>query len=120
MRAGALTLAQIVDQALCNNPQTAAAWANACAQAAQVGIARSEYLPAIGAIGAATVTDSDGSTRAAGAQSSGAGRSTQRSAGVTLSYLLYDFGARDAVLEGSLQTLAALSGRQDATYRGCS
>src|SRR5690606_4813126 len=41
----ALTLADVVNSALCNNPQTREAWASARQQAAQLGIARSAYLP---------------------------------------------------------------------------
>ena len=44
-----LRLADAVDVALCNNPQTRQSWANAKVQAAQVGIARSDYLPSIDA-----------------------------------------------------------------------
>src|SRR5664279_2428188 len=43
----ALGLADVADAALCNNPQTREAWANARIQAAQVGIARSAYLPSV-------------------------------------------------------------------------
>ena len=42
-----LALADVVERALCNNPQTREAWANARVQAAQVGIARSAYLPSL-------------------------------------------------------------------------
>src|SRR5450830_384383 len=43
----ALTLADVAEAALCNNPQTREAYANARVQAAQVGIAKSAYLPSI-------------------------------------------------------------------------
>src|SRR5262245_42836326 len=48
-----LRLADAIDIALCNNPQTRLAWANAKAQAAAVGIARSAYLPDVNVTGTA-------------------------------------------------------------------
>jgi outer membrane protein len=110
----ALSLADVVDRALCNNPQTFAAWANARAQAAQVGIARSAYLPTISGTGTATINESNGGVRSTAGQLSGSNRYTQESAALILGYLLYDFGARKATLESSLQTLTALNYTQDA------
>ena len=114
-----LTLADIVERALCNNPQTHVAWANARAQAAQVGIARSAYLPSVTGIGTATLNNTNGGARAAGAQASNANdsRYTQESIGLTFSYLLYDFGARRANLDSALQTLAALNYTQDSVVQ---
>ena len=113
----ALSLADVVDRSLCNNPQTHAAWANARAQAAQVGVARSAYLPTITATGSVTLNETNGGVRSAGAQISSATRYTQENAGLTLGYLLYDFGARKANLESALQTLSALNYTQDATVQ---
>ncbi|TXT23588.1 MAG: outer membrane efflux protein [Gallionellaceae bacterium] len=42
-----LALADVVELALCNNPQTRSAWANARAQAAQLGSSVSSYLPTL-------------------------------------------------------------------------
>ncbi len=113
----ALSLADVVDRALCNNPQTHAAWANARAQAAQVGIARSAYLPTLTGTGSVTLNETNGGVRSAGAQISNATRYTQETAGLTLGYLLYDFGARKASLESALQTLSALNFTQDAAVQ---
>lgn len=38
-------LLEVVDQALCQNPNTHEVWANARVQAAQVGVAQSAFLP---------------------------------------------------------------------------
>jgi len=113
----ALSLADVVDRSLCNNPQTHAAWANARAQAAQVGIARAAYLPTITGSGSVTLNESSGGARSAGTQISSATRYTQQTAGLTLGYLLYDFGARKANLESAMQTLSALNFTQDATVQ---
>jgi len=110
-----ISLGGLVDRALCNNPQTRVAWANARIQAAQVGIARSAYLPTISAGASATRNRARG--QVAGASSSGTTRYSQEDAGLSVSYLLYDFGARDAALEGALQTLAAANFTQSAALQ---
>ena len=104
-----LTLADVIDRALCNNPQTRLAWANARAQAAQVGIARSAYLPSLNA--SVTASRSQSSNTAANAEIDQAG------AGLSASWVLYDFGARDAALDNALQSLAASRHTQDATLQ---
>jgi len=100
-----LGVVEVVEQALCNNPQTRQTWASARVQAAQVGIAQSAYLPSLdGSVGAARVTaDAVGSR--------------QRNASMTLSWLLFDFGARAANLENARQLLVAASATLDATVQ---
>ncbi|MDD2721666.1 MAG: TolC family protein [Gallionella sp.] len=98
----ALDLPAVVRLALCNNPQTREVWANSLAQAAQVGVTQAGYLPSVSASVAAN-RNSPGNN--------------QRSAGLTLSYLLFDFGARAANLENARQTLAAVAATQDATVQ---
>jgi outer membrane protein len=39
-----LSLGEVVNQALCNNPQTREVWASARVQAAQVGVSQAAYL----------------------------------------------------------------------------
>lgn len=108
-----LALADVVEHALCNNPQTREAWANARFQAAQVGVGEAAYLPSV-ALGAGETRNwTDGGARSA----SGASNYNQLSATASLSYLLYDFGARDATLENAKQILAALNATQDATLQ---
>ena len=43
----ALTLADVANISLCHNPQTREMWANARVQAAQLGVAKSAYLPIV-------------------------------------------------------------------------
>ena len=96
---------EVVDRALCANPKTREAWANARVQAAQVGIAQSDFLPDLnGRLGANRTTGS-------------ADPNTQGSASLTLSWLLYDFGARDANLENARQLLSAAAHTLDATVQ---
>lgn len=103
-----LTLADVVDRALCNNPQTRLAWANARAQAAQVGVAQGAYLPTLAAsAGVARIASDNGASLRYG----------QASASLSASYLLYDFGGRAATLENARQLAAALASTQDATLQ---
>lgn len=105
----ALGVSDVVEQALCNNPQTREVWANARFQAAQVGVAEAAYLPTINA---AVGAGRDRTTQ------SGADSPTNRaSASVALSYLLYDFGARAATLENARQLFEAAAASRDNTVQ---
>jgi outer membrane protein len=101
-----LGLPDVVNLALCNNPQTRVAWANSRVQAAQVGVSKAGYLPSA-TLSASADHILSGSTIGV----------DQRNVSVTLSYLLYDFGSRSANLEYSRQLLAAASATQDSTVQ---
>lgn len=103
--AAPLTAVDVADLALCNNPQTREVWANARAQAALVGVAESAWLP--GLAGSAT----------AGHNWSGGRETSQTTAALTLSWLLFDFGTRAANVENARQLLAASAATQDATVQ---
>ena len=89
-----LTLAQLVDVALRINPDTQEAWDRARSAAAQWGAVRGDYYPTIGG---------DVSGTAIG----GSARGVYGQVGVSLSYLLLDFGGREASVESARQVLAA-------------
>ncbi|HEX3583215.1 MAG TPA: TolC family protein [Thermoanaerobaculia bacterium] len=94
-----LSLSQIVDVALTNNPQTRIAWLNARAAEAGIGSAQSNYYPEV---------DLDaGLTRARTASTAGASTATVFGPSLTLNYLLFDFGGRAAEVEQARQTLIA-------------
>jgi outer membrane protein len=93
-----LDLSAVVNIALCNNPQTREMWASSRAQAAQIGVSQASYFPS------ASVSLT-GNRNTPG--------TSQRNIGLSLSYLLYDFGARAANLENSRQLLAAAIATQD-------
>jgi outer membrane protein len=107
----ALTLAEVADISLCNNPQTNEVWASARVQAAQLGVAKSAYLP--------VVTDTLGSN--VGVLSPQlATRSNPNmtvSNNLVASYLLYDFGNRKANLENARQLLLAASATQSSVVQ---
>lgn len=107
-----LALADVVEHALCNNPQTREAWANARAQAAQVGIAKSAYLPTLN--GSVSSSENKNSSILSRLQGAGSSDFSQTGTTLSLSYMLYDFGARRAALDNAMQTLIALNASRDA------
>ena len=106
MSKAALDLPDVVNLALCNNPQTRVAWASSRVQAAQVGVGKASYLPSV-ALSASANHNFSGNTTGV----------DQRNVSLTLSYLLYDFGSRAANLENARQLLAAASATQDSTVQ---
>jgi len=108
-----LSLSAVVERALCDNPQTREAWANARLQTAQLGISRSADLPTLSAIGAISRNDATGR----GAQIGNVTSYSQQSLGLSLRYLLYDFGARSASIDNARQVLLAANAAQDTAIQ---
>ncbi|MDD5298642.1 MAG: TolC family protein [Rhodocyclaceae bacterium] len=104
-----LSLAEVVDRALCANPQTREAWANARYQAAQLGLAKSAWLPSL----SGTVSGSRNHATGGSLQ----GGYSQVGVSLAASWLIYDFGAREAAVENAVQLLAAANATQDATVQ---
>ena len=103
-----LSAIDAVDLALCNNPQTREVWAAARAQAAQVGVAQAAWLPELDArFGASRNYAQSSVPRYVNAQSTA----------LTLSWLVFDSGARSANLEGARELLAAATATQDAVVQ---
>ncbi|MFM0074600.1 TolC family protein [Paraburkholderia sediminicola] len=111
-----LRLEEAVDRSLCENPKTREAWANVKVQAANVGVARAAYLPTVTAnwqdVRDDSVTDITGHPAL-----SSADRASIHTASVSLNWVLYDFGGREAALRNADQLLAAARANQDATLR---
>ena len=101
-----LSLVDVTEAALCYNPQTKEVYASAKAQAAQVGVARSLFFPSV----TDTVSTSENRTQASN-------YSSNLKNTIVASYLLYDFGSRDATLENANQLLKAASATQSATVQ---
>lgn len=90
----------------CVATQNTRGLAAARVQAAQVGNALGDYLLSL-----------DGKVTANRVHVNGGQSTNQRNAALTLSWLLYDFGARSASLENARQFLAAASHSLDATVQ---
>ncbi|EMD6030982.1 TolC family protein, partial [Pseudomonas aeruginosa] len=86
-----LSLEEAIERILCHDPQTRLAWANAKAQAAQVGIGKSAYLPRLDGRLDASRGYSDMDYRDA-PYLSGDGHRHRRGASLQLSWVLFDFG----------------------------
>jgi TolC family type I secretion outer membrane protein len=123
----ALNLADVIDTALCRNPRTASAWATARARAADVGVARSAYLPDLSATAGVTERLRGDSTSSGSGFDTGGGTivssgnssssDTRITASATLSYVLFDFGARGAALDGAKALLDAARATQNSTLQ---
>ncbi|MGZ4777808.1 MAG: TolC family protein [Thermoanaerobaculia bacterium] len=99
--ASTVSLAQVIDIALANNPETRIAWLSARSAESALGSARSAYLPEIDVnaqVGNARVTSQGGQTITT---------QTTSTASLALTYLLFDFGGREAQVEQARQTLIA-------------
>jgi outer membrane protein len=105
----ALSMSEVIDLAMCNNPQTRVSWAAARAQAAQLGASMASYLP--------TLTVQGSGTRSMSRSSAVTTTSNQGSASLSASYLLYDFGGREASVENARQLLVAANANDDATIQ---
>lgn len=100
-RVSSLTLGDVVDLALRNNPVTRVSWAQARAAAATFGSTRGAYLPSI--------TGSVTASRTRSVSVNG-GRSIDRSQvtpSLALNYLLLDFGGRSGTIDEARQNLFA-------------
>ncbi|HEX6533261.1 MAG TPA: TolC family protein [Gemmatimonadaceae bacterium] len=96
-----LTLGDIVDLALRNNPTTRIAWENARAAAAAYGSQRGAYYPTLdGQVGATRI-------KTLATQGRTAVEQTTYGPSLSLSWLLFDFGERSGAIEGAQQALIA-------------
>jgi outer membrane protein TolC len=107
-----LTLADIVNIALRNSTQTREAWARALAAAAAYGSLRGSYLPQIDV--AASVNWEKNPT-AGGQLASGERTYT---VGGSISWLLFDFGGREASLEATREAMFAASWTHNSAIQG--
>jgi len=117
----ALTMVDVIELALCHNPQTHQAWANARFQAGQVGIAQAAYLPTVTLNTSVSRSMNSSSSNLQVNSISSAGSASQPLNRVTpvlsLNYLLYNFGGREAQLENAQKTLEASNWTHDAVLQ---
>lgn len=106
-----LTLVDVVDLALQNNPATRASWFQARAAADVVGSSRGRYFPTIDA------TANASRVRSPATNTRPAGERTEYGPSVTLNFLLFDFGARGGAMERARQNLFAADFTHNATLQ---
>ncbi len=103
---GPLALAQVVDFSLRNNPQTAVSWANMLGAIADLGLARQDIFPK-GSVNSSVQMLRNSSPFDL---ESKVGRwFTAKDVSGTVSYTIWDFGARVAKSESAAQALYAMS-----------
>lgn len=104
-----LPLSAAVDMALCNHPQARSTWAAIKIQAGVLGEARAAYLPTVNA----TISKLNNKNVDLAGQISDTS-SNGRTKNYSLTYRLFDFGARSANLEAANQSLIAALASHDA------
>lgn len=110
-RVRALTITDVVDIALRNNPATRNSWSLARAAAFTLGSQRGQYFPTINS----TATLSRLQTPATITRP--AGRQTSYGPAISLTYLLLDFGGRSGSVERARQQVFAANLTHNATIQ---
>ena len=105
--AHAYTLAELIDVAQANHPETRIAWDDARRAALAAGIAQSTYLPQVTASVIGGRRSSRGNQSVAGASVDGSTSSSGAVSALSLEWLLFDFGQRDALVEAAQQASIA-------------
>ncbi|MFC6950327.1 TolC family protein [Paraburkholderia dipogonis] len=109
-----LPLQDAVERALCNNPKTREAWAQVKIQAAGVGIGRAAYLPTVTASWQGVRDDTATNVTGYPQYSSNYRNGALKTDSVSLSWVLYDFGGRQAALANATALLVAAEASQQA------
>jgi outer membrane protein TolC len=111
-RSDSLTLGEVVDVALRNNPQTQLSWAQARAGAAAYGAATAQRFPTVDAS-----TNAVYSQTTIGQTLGGIGTRRVITPAATLSYLLFDFGGRGGTITAARAAAMALDLTHNATLQ---
>jgi outer membrane protein TolC len=111
-RRDSLTLGDVVDVALRNNPQTQLSWAQARAGAAAYGAATAQRFPSVDASTTALFSQTT-----VGQTLGGVGTRRVITPSATLSYLLFDFGGRSGSITAARAAAMALDLTHNATLQ---
>ena len=110
-------LVEVVERALCHNPKTREAWANAKVQAAGLGVRQSAYLPSVSAgLGYGKQKTSTSYTAPFDVLDS-QNNPTMRSGSLKMSWALFDFGQRSSYVDQARALLGAANANHDATLQ---
>ena len=111
-----IVLFDAIERALCESPKTRSAWAAIRAASANIGIAKSAYLPTLdGNVKYAYQHNVTQVTDEPQLQSNYTKAVNEET--LALGWVLYDFGARSASLKSSRELLLAAQANQDATLQ---
>ena len=97
------SLAELVDIAESSNPTTRIAWDDARRVALAAGIAESAYLPRLSATAVEGLQGSSGQQSALGLSGNSSESQSGSVSAVSMEWLLFDFGERDAVNDAAKQ-----------------
>jgi outer membrane protein len=103
----AYTLPELIDIAQSNHPETRIAWDQARRAALAAGMAATTYLPQVSAAVISGHRHSSGSGSVAGVDVNRGLSGTGTVSALTLQWLMFDFGERDAVVEAARQVSMA-------------
>jgi outer membrane protein len=106
-----LSLVDVVDLALRNNPATRASWAQARSAASLFGSARGAYYPTVNGTADVSRVQSPATLQRP------AGKRTEYGPSIDLNYLLFDFGGRSGSVESARQNLFAANLAHNATLQ---
>lgn len=112
-----LALSEAVERALCQNPATRAAWAEARARAALLGVARSAYLPNVGASASYLAQRSSSRYEGRYAVLDAEIRPRTRSGNLKMSWTLLDSGLRGANTDQAQALLDAANATHDLSIQ---
>ncbi len=112
LRAEPLALAELIDIALKNNPETEKVWWNAKRAAAVVGSAKSEYYPTM------DIQANAAHGREVKFPNGPETIFTNYGADLCLNYLVYDFGERKATVQAAKDALKAANWSSDFALQG--
>ncbi|MEO6697861.1 MAG: TolC family protein [Paraperlucidibaca sp.] len=101
-----LSLGRYIERSLCANLDTRAAWQRVQTQREQVGVAKAGYYPSLSA---SASSSRDFGDRLAGSDPD------QRTLSANASWLLYDFGGREAGVAQAKNTLRSLQASSEAS-----
>jgi outer membrane protein len=96
-------LAELIDLAESHNPATRMAWESARDAALAAGIAKAAYLPNLSATVVGAYQTASSNVSALGVHSSGDSSLHGSISALSVQWLLFDFGERDAVVAGAQQ-----------------
>lgn len=113
-----LTLHSAIDVALCRNPETRAAWAQAKARSANLAQSRSSYLPTLTFNANAQRLLADNRSNTLTGSSRYSGNQTTSTSQLSLEYLLYDFGGRESTVESARQSMLEAGWTANSTMQG--